>query len=91
MNQIYFEAELEIVELSLYFSRMIKGAYAVALNLTGSAVDDPDAVLKANYLCGAQNNYTNYCNPAIDELITASPARPIRSSARQSSGTSNGR
>lgn len=71
LNQIYFDAELEIVESSLYFSRMIKGSYDLALNLTGSAVDDPDAVLKANYLCGAQNNYTNYCNPAIDELINA--------------------
>ncbi|MCA8929532.1 MAG: ABC transporter substrate-binding protein [Alphaproteobacteria bacterium] len=71
LNQIYFDAELEIVESSLYFGRMIKGNYQVALNLTGSSVDDPDAVLKANYLCGAQNNYTNYCNPEIDTLIHA--------------------
>jgi peptide/nickel transport system substrate-binding protein len=71
LNQIFFEAELEIVESSLYFGRMIKGDYTVALNLTGSAVDDPDAVLKANYLCDAQNNYTNYCNPQIDEMINA--------------------
>lgn len=74
LNQVYFDAELEIVESSLYFSRMIKGDYFVALNLTGSSVDDPDAVLKANYLCDAQNNYTKYCNPEVDKLIHAQSA-----------------
>lgn len=69
LNQIHFATELEIVESSVYFSRMIKGLYSVALNLTGSGVDDPDAVLKANYMCEAQNNYTKYCNPEIDEMI----------------------
>ncbi len=71
LNQIYFDAELEIVESSLYFSRMIRGDYQIALNLSGSGVDDPDAVLKAGYMCGAQNNYTKYCNEQVDALIEA--------------------
>lgn len=71
LSQIYFDPELEVIESSLYFNRMIHGKYQIALNLSGSGVDDPDAVLKANYLCGAQNNYTNYCNKEVDELLHA--------------------
>ena len=41
----------------------------VALNLTGTLVDDPDAMLSENYACGGIGNYNGYCNPAVDRLI----------------------
>ena len=40
-----------------------------ALNLTGNGVDDPDQTFYENYACGAERNYTGYCNPEIDKLI----------------------
>jgi len=43
--------------------------YTVALNLTGSTVDDPDQGLYENYTCGAEGNYNGYCNPEIDKLV----------------------
>ena len=43
--------------------------YKVGLNVTETAVDDPDPALYENYVCGAQRNYTGYCNPEIDKLI----------------------
>jgi peptide/nickel transport system substrate-binding protein len=69
LNQIYFEAELEIVESTLYYGRVARGDYAVVLNLTGSGVDDPDVTLVEGYKCGSERNYTKYCNKDVDNLI----------------------
>src|SRR5207249_3057049 len=35
LNKIHFDAELEIVESSVWFGRMVKKNYSVGLNLTG--------------------------------------------------------
>ena len=71
LNQIYFDAELEIIESSIYYGRVTRGDYAVALNLTGSAIDDPDVTLAENYSCKSERNYTKYCNPQVEKLIDA--------------------
>jgi peptide/nickel transport system substrate-binding protein len=43
--------------------------YTVGLNVTESAVDDPDQQFYENYVCGSERNYTGYCNPAVDKLV----------------------
>lgn len=35
----------------------------------GVGIDDPDVVFYENYSCGSQRNYTNYCNPDLQEKI----------------------
>ncbi|WP_072385009.1 ABC transporter substrate-binding protein [Hyphomicrobium sp. CS1BSMeth3] len=74
LNQINFDAELEIIETSLYYGRITRGDYQVALNLTGTGVDDPDVTMFEGYLCGSSRNYTNYCNKEVDRLIHAQSA-----------------
>jgi peptide/nickel transport system substrate-binding protein len=69
LNKIHFDAELEVIESSVWFGRMVSRKYAVALNLTGAAVDDPDSMLKENYACGSQNNFAKYCNPEVEQLL----------------------
>ena len=69
LNQIHFDAELEVIESSIWFGRITKHDYAVGLNLTGSAVDDPDVNLFENYACKSERNYTGYCNPLVDKLL----------------------
>lgn len=69
LNQIHFAAELEIAESSLWYNRMFKRDYTVALNLTGSGADDPDAVLKMFFACKSDANYSKYCNADIDRLL----------------------
>ena len=32
-------------------------------------MDDPDQQFYENYVCGAQRNYTGYCNPEVDKLV----------------------
>ncbi|MEZ5818383.1 MAG: ABC transporter substrate-binding protein [Hyphomicrobiaceae bacterium] len=71
LNKIHFQAELEIIESSVWFGRAARQDYAVALNLTGSSVDDPDATLVESYACGSEYNYSKYCNPKLDAMLKA--------------------
>ena len=43
--------------------------FALAMNVTETAVDDPDVAFYENYACASQRNYTGYCNPELDKLI----------------------
>jgi peptide/nickel transport system substrate-binding protein len=69
LNKVHFEAELEIIESTVWFGRAARQDYAVALNLTGSSVDDPDATLVESYACGSEYNYSKYCNPKLDQML----------------------
>ena len=69
LKEIYFYAELEPVDTTQWYPKVMRKDYTVALNLTGTYVDDPDAMLYENYACGGVGNYNGYCNPEIDKLI----------------------
>jgi peptide/nickel transport system substrate-binding protein len=74
LNQLHFTAELDIIESSVWFGRAARQDYLVALNLTGSSVDDPDATLVESYACDSEYNYTKYCNPEVTKLLEAQSA-----------------
>jgi peptide/nickel transport system substrate-binding protein len=69
LNQIHFDAELEVIESSVWYNRLVKRDYSVGLNLTGSSVDDPDVNLYEGYACKSERNYTGYCNPQVEKLL----------------------
>ncbi len=71
LKQIYIDGELEVIDTSVYYNRVFKKDYAVALNLSGSAVDDPDVTFFEGYACGSLRNYNNYCNPEMSKLFEA--------------------
>jgi len=71
LKHIYIDGELEVIDTSIYYNRVFKKDYVVALNLTGSAVDDPDVTLFEGYACGSLRNYNNYCNPEMTKLFEA--------------------
>jgi peptide/nickel transport system substrate-binding protein len=71
LKQIYIDGELEVIDTSVYYNRVFKKDYAVALNLSGSAVDDPDVTFFEGYACGSLRNYNNYCNPEMTKLFEA--------------------
>ena len=62
LKQIWIDGELEIIDTTVYYNRVFKKDYVVALNLSGVAVDDPDVTLFENYGCGSLRNYNNYCD-----------------------------
>ena len=71
LKQIYIDGELEVIDTTVYYNRVFKKDYVVALNLSGSAVDDPDVTFFEGYACGSLRNYNNYCNPEMTKLFEA--------------------
>lgn len=69
LKHVYVDAELDVVDASIWFAKVARGDYAVGVNTTAAAVDDPDVTLYENYACGSERNYTKYCNPEVDKLI----------------------
>ncbi len=71
LNEIYFDAELEIIESSVWYGRALRLDYAVALNLASTGLDDPDVALAEGYACKSNRNFTRYCNPQVEKLLEA--------------------
>jgi peptide/nickel transport system substrate-binding protein len=76
LKSIYIDGELEPVETANWFPKIGRKDYQVGLNITGSAVDDPDQQFYENYACGSERNYTDYCNKALDAKFDAQSGEP---------------
>ena len=71
LNKLYFDAELEIVESTIWFGRAARQDFVIAFNLTGSGIDDPDVAIGENFACKSENNFTKYCNAEVDKMLAA--------------------
>jgi peptide/nickel transport system substrate-binding protein len=69
LKNVYIDGELDPVETANWFPKIARKDYQIGLNLTGSAVDDPDQQMYENYACGSERNYTAYCNKELDQLF----------------------
>jgi peptide/nickel transport system substrate-binding protein len=69
LKEIYIDGQLEPVDTTQWYPRLTRKDYKVGLNITETAVDDPDPAFYENYVCGAQRNYTGYCNKEVDALV----------------------
>jgi peptide/nickel transport system substrate-binding protein len=76
LNKIHFDAELDVVESSVWYNRLFKKDYSVALNLAGAGIDDPDGVLKMGFACRSEANFSQYCNPEVDQLLDQQSREP---------------
>ncbi len=74
LRHIYIDAELDVVETAVWFTKLARRDFTIGMNVTGSGVDDPDQQFFENYACGSKRNYTNYCNPGLDALVAAQSA-----------------
>jgi peptide/nickel transport system substrate-binding protein len=78
LKEIYIDGELDVVETANWFSKVARKDYAVGLNLTGNAVDDPDQAFYENFACGSERNYTKYCNKDLEKLFDQQSMEPNR-------------
>jgi peptide/nickel transport system substrate-binding protein len=69
LREIYIDAELDVIDTSLWYPRLMRKDFTVGLNVSETGVDDPDQQFYENYVCGSDRNYTGYCNAEIDKLI----------------------
>lgn len=71
LKHIWIDGELEIIDTAVYYNRVFKKDYTVALNLSGAAVDDPDQNFFENFACGSLRNYNNYCDAEMTKRFEA--------------------
>jgi len=69
LKAIYIDGELETVDTTQWYPKVTRKDFTVGLNISENSVDDPDQQFYENYVCGAERNYTGYCNPEVDKLI----------------------
>jgi peptide/nickel transport system substrate-binding protein len=68
LRQIYIEGELEAIDTTRYYPKIMRQEYTVGLNLQTSG-PDPDPILGLFYGCRASVNWDGYCNHDVDKLI----------------------
>jgi peptide/nickel transport system substrate-binding protein len=68
LKEVYFDGELEMIDSTRYFPKIMRREFAVGLNLQTSG-PDPDPILDLFYGCGSSLNWDGYCNPEVDQLI----------------------
>jgi peptide/nickel transport system substrate-binding protein len=76
LREVYIDGQLEPIDTTQWYPRLTRKDYKIGLNVTETAVDDPDPTFYENYTCSAQRNYTGYCNPDADKLIDQQSAEP---------------
>src|SRR5947207_8103009 len=67
LKEIYVDGALDTIETANWHSKVTRKDYIVAMNGTGSGVDDPDQQFYENHACGSARNYSGYCNPELDK------------------------
>ena len=65
LKQIYIDAEIELIDTTRYFPKIMRKEFAVSLNLQTSG---PEA-LELFYGCGSSLNWDGYCSPEVDKLL----------------------
>ena len=68
LKEIYIEGEVEAIDTTLFFPRMLRKDFLVSLNLQTSG-PDPDPILDLFYGCGSSLNLDGYCDAETDKLI----------------------
>jgi peptide/nickel transport system substrate-binding protein len=69
LKSIYIDAELEPIETTGWYPKVVRKDYTIGLNLTGNGADDPDQSFFESYACGSESNYDGYCNRDLDRLF----------------------
>jgi peptide/nickel transport system substrate-binding protein len=65
LKKVYIDGELETIDTALYYPRILRKDYTVALNLTQGG-PDPDPILDALYSCGSELNLSGVARQAVN-------------------------
>jgi peptide/nickel transport system substrate-binding protein len=72
LKEVYIDGELETIDTTSWYPKVMRKDYTVGSNLTGNALDDPDQNFYENYACSAEGNYlrpARYLLAAIREGV----------------------
>ena len=68
LKEVYIDGELETIDTTNWFPKVMRRDYIVGLTGAQSG-PDPDQILHLLYGCGGELNYNGYCSPEVDKLI----------------------
>jgi peptide/nickel transport system substrate-binding protein len=71
LREIYIDGELELIETATWYPRVTRRDYTVGVTVSEGGLDEPDQKFYETYVCGAERNYSGYCDPQTDKLIDA--------------------
>jgi len=83
LKEIYIDGQLEAVDTTQWYPKIMRKDFTVGLNVSESAVDDPDQQFYENYVCTAERNYTGYCSPEVDRLVDQQSAESDKEKRKQ--------
>jgi len=82
LKEIYIDGEVDAIDTTIFFPRMMRKDYLVSLNLQTSG-PDPDPILGLFYGCGGSLNLDGYCDKETDRMIDLQSREPDRERRRQ--------
>jgi peptide/nickel transport system substrate-binding protein len=83
LKEIYIDGVLEPIDTVNWYPRVMRKDFTVTVNVSENSLDDPDPIFYQKYLCGAERNYTGYCNPELDQQIDRQSMESDRAKRRQ--------
>jgi peptide/nickel transport system substrate-binding protein len=76
LKEISIDAELDVVDTTQWYPRIMRKDFTVGMQVTEAGVDDPDQAFYESYVCGSERNYTGYCSPEVDKLVDRQSMEP---------------
>ena len=76
LKEIYIDGVLEPILTVNWYPKVARKDYTVGLSISENSLDEPDQSFYENYVCGAEHNYSGYCNPEVDKLIDRQSMEP---------------
>jgi peptide/nickel transport system substrate-binding protein len=67
LKQIYIDGDLEEIDTVNWYPKVMRKDFIIGLNLQENGLDDPDQTFYENFACGAERNYTGYCNRELEQ------------------------
>jgi peptide/nickel transport system substrate-binding protein len=71
LKKIYIQGELDVLDTTQWYAKLVRKDYTIGFNIMGVSVDDPDGNLIENYSCKSERNYTQYCSADVEKLLAA--------------------
>ncbi len=69
LKEIYIDGVLDTVDTTAWYPKVQRKDFTVGMVVSENGLDDPDQQFYENFVCGAERNYSGYCNPELDRLI----------------------
>jgi peptide/nickel transport system substrate-binding protein len=76
LKEIYIDGTLTAIDTTQWYPTVMRKDYSIGLTVSENGLDDPDQQFYENFSCGAERNYTGYCNAEVDKQIDQQSSEP---------------